>query len=62
MEWLALPALALAAAGGAWWWLKAHPSGKCRWCRGSGKNPLSVEWRYGDCRHCNGTGRKQWKV
>ena len=59
---LVLAALVLVAGGVGWLWLKAHPYGKCRWCGGSGRNPLSVKARFGECKHCKGSGRKQWKV
>jgi hypothetical protein len=51
-----------AGAALGWWWLKAHPSGRCRWCRGSRRNRFSTKWRYGDCKHCGGTGQREWKV
>jgi len=57
-----LAVVVLAAVAGAWWWMKTHPYGRCRWCRGSGKNPLSTEWRSGPCKRCGGTGRREWKV
>ena len=60
--WLVLLALAAVAGGGGWWWWKSHPHTRCGWCRGSGKNPLSTEKRFGTCRHCDGSGRKKWKV
>lgn len=60
--WVELAAVVAVFAGLGWWWMKTHPSGKCRWCRGSGKNPLSTEKRFGTCRHCDGSGRKEWKV
>lgn len=60
--WLTLAAVAALAGGLGWWWMKAHPLGKCRWCGGSGRNPLSTKKRFGTCKHCDGSGRKEWKV
>lgn len=60
--WVELAVAVAVFAGLGWWWMKTHPSGKCRWCGGSGKNPLSTEKRFGKCKHCDGSGRKEWKV
>ena len=55
--WLVLSGLVAAAGGGARWWWVTHPRVRCRWCRGTGKNPLSTKWREGRCKHCGGSGR-----
>lgn len=55
--WLEFAGLLAVLAGlGRWWWV-THPYTKCRWCRGTGKNPLSTGLREGKCKHCGGTGR-----
>lgn len=55
---LAVIAAAGVAGGARWWWLLyRHPYGKCRWCRGTGRNPGSTGERYGLCTHCKGGQR-----
>ncbi len=52
----------LGAAGAllAWYLLRAWlvPHAVCRWCRGSGNNPLSNASRQGDCLFCHGRPRR----
>jgi hypothetical protein len=54
--------IALIIAGGVagWWLLRAWlvPHAVCRWCHGTGNNPLSSRSRQGDCLFCHGRPRR----
>ncbi|HEV2376221.1 MAG TPA: hypothetical protein VGS19_29130 [Streptosporangiaceae bacterium] len=40
-------------------WLRTHQLGPCRKCKGSRRNWLSTEKRWGPCRGCGGTGQRR---
>jgi hypothetical protein len=44
----------------AWWLIRAMlvPYAGCRWCGGTGRNPLSTSRRHGDCWFCHGQRRR----